>query len=141
MLDSTAGYSGLDPGDLIAEALDLLHGGRPDWWNRAACRGQGVEMFFVERGQRTDPAKALCANCTVRAECLQHAVDGDEEHGIWGGLARNARKGLPRSAPRPQAVKAPQPVYSFGSNGMHVRWHANRGVVHPDCPWCQQTAA
>lgn len=25
-----------------------------------------------------------------------------------------------------------------GEQGNHVRWHKRRGVVHPDCEWCQK---
>lgn len=24
-----------------------------------------------------------------------------------------------------------------GARGMHQRWHVNRGITNPDCPWCR----
>lgn len=36
-------------------------------------------------------AKALCATCPVRLECLEYADDNDEREGIWGGLTPTER--------------------------------------------------
>lgn len=98
VLDSTAGYSGLDPGDLIAEAVGILQGDRPAWWARAACRGQGPEQWFPERGDRPDHAKAVCARCPVRAECLDAAVANREAAGVWGGMSPGERRPRRRRA-------------------------------------------
>lgn len=44
---------------------------RPSWHALAACRGAGVDAFFVERGaQYEDRARALCETCPVHQECL-----------------------------------------------------------------------
>lgn len=59
---------------------------RPSWWADAACRGVGVDVFFPERGQSTAPAKALCAGCSVRSDCMAEASANDERWGIWAGL-------------------------------------------------------
>lgn len=34
-----------------------------------------------------DDAKAICAQCAVRAECLDYALEAKERYGCWGGLA------------------------------------------------------
>jgi hypothetical protein len=66
--------------DVHGEGLDAAHGllrsllARPAWHERAACRGVGTDVFYVERGGSTDPAKALCDGCTVWAECLAAAT-------------------------------------------------------------------
>ena len=36
-------------------------------------------------------AKALCAACPVRAECLEFALETGQVHGIWGGLTAQER--------------------------------------------------
>lgn len=36
-------------------------------------------------------AKALCATCPVRRECLEYANDNDEREGIWGGMTTTER--------------------------------------------------
>ena len=48
-----------------------------------------------EVAQRTAAkAKAICARCTVRLECLQEAMDNKIDHGIWGGLSVKERRKL-----------------------------------------------
>lgn len=36
-------------------------------------------------------AKKLCAQCPIRQECLEYAVEAKEEWGIWGGLTARER--------------------------------------------------
>jgi len=45
-----------------------------------------------ERDAREAKAKAICAECPVRAECLDYALDIREPHGIWGGLTEAERR-------------------------------------------------
>lgn len=82
----------LRPSDMPPE---LIHD-RPDWHRKAACRGVGPDVFFIEKGQSTGPAKALCDACEVRTSCAD-AGQG-EEFGVWAGMAPRARKALRRSA-------------------------------------------
>jgi len=61
---------------------------------RAACRDTGLMMLFfgpdgersAEREIRERKAKAVCAVCPIRAECLDYALRHPARHGIWGGL-------------------------------------------------------
>lgn len=72
------------------------------WQNQAACRGPQATVFFppshVERKDeklaRESRAKAICAECHVRLDCLDYAIRIREPHGIWGGLNENERKQL-----------------------------------------------
>jgi len=70
----------------------------PEWTDDAACRDlepeEADKIFFVERGGRTTAARALCADCQVREECLELAVAQGMEFGIFGGTS-------PTRAPRP----------------------------------------
>ena len=74
------------------------------WQWRAACRGETSSLFFppahFERGEekrsRERKAKAICAGCPVRIECLEYAVGIRESHGVWGGLNELERRGLIR---------------------------------------------
>lgn len=36
-------------------------------------------------------AKSLCAECPIRRDCLEYAVEAQEEWGIWGGLTSRER--------------------------------------------------
>src|ERR1700749_3912136 len=73
---------------------------RPNWgWqDAAACRGKEVVLFFGPDGERQPEreirerkAKAVCAACPVRSECLTYAVSRPEKYGTWGGLNEDER--------------------------------------------------
>jgi WhiB family transcriptional regulator, redox-sensing transcriptional regulator len=65
----------MQPGGEIPTLLRLLPP-RPSWMAEGACREphEGV-TFFPEHGESGKAAKAICAGCQGRAECLQHAVE------------------------------------------------------------------
>lgn len=63
---------------------------RPDWHADAACRGADPALWFPERGDPTEPAKAVCAGCPCSAACESYALELDTVHGIWSG--QSARK-------------------------------------------------
>jgi WhiB family transcriptional regulator, redox-sensing transcriptional regulator len=76
------------------------------WRARAACRGPETALFFPpanaerreDRDRRESRAKAICRECPVRRECLDHALQVGESHGIWGGLNETERRGLLESS-------------------------------------------
>ncbi len=82
------------------EWSDPLEGllARPEWHQRAACRGAGTDAFYPSRGQRPGPARELCARCPVIEDCAE--AGRAEEYGIWGGLSERARRAIrpPRTA-------------------------------------------
>jgi WhiB family transcriptional regulator, redox-sensing transcriptional regulator len=84
------------PAIVMLEMLDR----RPLWWARAACHGQPVEVFFPPDMRGAAPAKAICASCEVRAECLAFAMSVVETplQGIFGGTTEKERR-LLRAAP------------------------------------------
>lgn len=65
-----------------------------DWMDGAVCRQVDPELFFPEKGGTTVPAKRVCGGCDVKAECLAHAIQHGEQHGIWGGLSAHDRARL-----------------------------------------------
>ncbi|WP_158883151.1 WhiB family transcriptional regulator [Amycolatopsis anabasis] len=76
-----------------------------DWRHRAACQDEDPELFFpvsdIGPGARqVAEAKAVCARCPVRAQCLNYALDNALDHGIFGGTTERERRKLSR-APRP----------------------------------------
>ena len=80
-----------DPADVFAALDDLLAAfRRPEWHQRAACRGQGPAAWFPGQGESVVPAKAVCAGCVVRAECEAAAVE--ERHGIWDDKSERERR-------------------------------------------------
>jgi len=64
----------------------------------ALCAETDPEAFFPEKGGSARPAKAVCRDCPVRAECLQYALDHHEYWGIWGGLSYQERRRLRQEA-------------------------------------------
>lgn len=62
------------------------------WRADALCAQTDPEAFFPEKGGGTKDAKALCAQCDVREQCLKFSLENDEEHGIWGGLSTKERR-------------------------------------------------
>lgn len=66
------------------------------WKQHGNCLGVDPDLFFPERGASTREAKAVCAGCMVRAQCLEYALDNGEKFGIWGGLSERERRRLRR---------------------------------------------
>lgn len=67
-----------------------------DWHHLAACREADPNLFFPERGVDIRPAIAICQQCAVRNECLDHALTHREVHGIWGGTSERQRRVMRR---------------------------------------------
>ena len=68
---------------------------RPTWHAEAACRGAGTSAFFPTRGVNAATmtrARAVCAGCPVRAECLTHALDNPDAVGVWGATTDRERR-------------------------------------------------
>jgi WhiB family redox-sensing transcriptional regulator len=73
----------------------------PEWRERAICRGVDTETFYLQDRMRAAraraheaAAKAVCAQCPVRQECLEYAVRNNELFGVWGGLTAAERLGV-----------------------------------------------
>lgn len=83
----------------------------PSWAADSACAEADPELFYAPdnerdgalRDRRVAAAKAICATCEVRAECLVYAYDTRQSHGVWGGLDEHERRTLAtrRKDPRP----------------------------------------
>ncbi|MFE9045667.1 WhiB family transcriptional regulator [Streptomyces sp. NPDC007818] len=68
------------------------------WVSSGRCRTANAEELFVV-GAAQNRAKALCAGCPVRAECLAYALDERVEYGVWGGMTERERRALLRRRP------------------------------------------
>jgi WhiB family transcriptional regulator, redox-sensing transcriptional regulator len=69
---------------------------RADWRDHATCRSVDPELFFPVSPaglslDQTERAKAVCAVCPVRPECLQFALATRQAHGVWGGMSEQER--------------------------------------------------
>lgn len=77
--------------ELFGDGQDL------SWQERANCQGVDPELFFPERGASTKEAKAICAGCEVKAECLDFALRMGEKFGIWGEKSERERRRIRRT--------------------------------------------
>jgi WhiB family transcriptional regulator, redox-sensing transcriptional regulator len=83
--------------EVIMTALD----NRADRWSRAACTTADPDLFFPistlgPGGRQVAQAKAICARCQIRQECLAYAVDAASVQGVWGGTTETERRLLRR---------------------------------------------
>jgi WhiB family transcriptional regulator, redox-sensing transcriptional regulator len=70
------------------------------WQHKAACKGPQSAMFFPpshferkeDKERRERNAKTICAQCSVKGDCLSYAIEIREPHGIWGGLNESERR-------------------------------------------------
>ncbi len=71
------------------------------------CRRFDPELWFAERPEDVERAKALCVGCPLQAACLDTALRRGEPWGVWGGellvdghvVARKRPRGRPRKHP------------------------------------------
>lgn len=102
------------------ELDEVIEAPVPDW-STARCRdGNGTltHLFFSDDLLTIARAKAICAKCHLRAECISEALDRQEPWGVWGGeLIENGRivlhkrpRGRPPKHPRPELVVDEVPI-------------------------------
>lgn len=90
---------------MIIDAHGWQHEPTP-WAALAACKGSEPDLWFPERGQSLNSAKAVCGHCPVRHDCLDYALRWGITFGVWGGLSEGERRELGRR-PRPRKVPSP----------------------------------
>jgi len=85
---------------ILASSLAL---GNADysWRISAICRDTDPELFFPvgTTGQallQIAKAKGVCCQCPVKVECLDFAMETNQDTGIWGGLSEDERRNLRR---------------------------------------------
>jgi WhiB family redox-sensing transcriptional regulator len=64
---------------------------RPEWHQRAACRGMGSSTFFRSGRTAARLAMAFCQICPVADQCRAAALEAGEV-GVWGGTTTQQRK-------------------------------------------------
>jgi WhiB family transcriptional regulator, redox-sensing transcriptional regulator len=68
-----------------------------EWWSLAACQSADPDLFFPISGagparMQVERAKAVCAGCPVRSDCLRYALAAGPLQGVWGGLTEEERR-------------------------------------------------
>lgn len=72
-----------------------------DWRALAACRDTDPSLFFPvgTTGAALDQiaaAKSVCYACAARADCLEFALESNQDSGVWGGLSEEERRMIRR---------------------------------------------
>ena len=73
------------------------------WRSVATCRDTDPELFFPigTTGQallQIAKAKSVCCECPVNVECLEFALETNQDTGIWGGTSEEERRQIRREA-------------------------------------------
>jgi len=118
-----------------------------DWRQQANCLGTSVNLFFPARGANLDAvwAKAICAACPVRDECLNANLH--ETVGIWGGMSEEeCRKERRRRAGFAEDVPPPQPRKRIRSApmqpcGTHAAFRRHYLAGETPCGPCREANA
>lgn len=76
----------------------------PADYAKANCRGVAASLMFPDRGEDVEPAKTVCRGCTVKAACLEWALDNHEHWGVWGETSGNERKAIRKARRRAEAT-------------------------------------
>jgi WhiB family transcriptional regulator, redox-sensing transcriptional regulator len=94
------------------------------WLDMVACRCSDAGLFFgaddetqPEKEARERKAKAICAPCPVRAQCLDYALSRSIKHGIWGGLTEHERSVLRRRGRVRYRSRRPSAALPAGAYG------------------------
>jgi WhiB family redox-sensing transcriptional regulator len=74
--------------------------------------GTLTPLFFSDHVLDIARAKAICAKCALREQCLSEAIDREEPWGVWGGellsggriVANKRPGGRPPKRPRPPVI-------------------------------------
>ena len=72
------------------------------WRDSAACRNTDPNLFFPAGTtgaavEEIEAAKAICRSCVVQKECLEFALEANQDTGVWGGTTEDERRKI-RSA-------------------------------------------
>jgi len=59
---------------------------------RGNCAEKPPSVFFPSDGVGVEVAKRVCADCPVRNQCLEYALENRIDHGVWGGTSERERR-------------------------------------------------
>jgi WhiB family redox-sensing transcriptional regulator len=87
---------------ILASSLALANA-QYGWRRDAICRDTDPELFFPVGTTgialtQIDRAKHVCGECPVAQECLEFALETNQDSGIWGGTSEEERRVMRRQA-------------------------------------------
>lgn len=117
----------ITPVEVLVRAFE-----RADWMSQRSCGNVPAEWFFPTRGEDTTQAKAICAECSVRQECLDYAVRNGEKFGIWGGTSERERRNIRRQ----RGIRFSNNGRGVAECGTNAGYMRHRGRKEPSCAAC-----
>ncbi len=102
----------IEAGDIELGVIDESLDARSPVARCADGNGTMTGLFFSDHVVDISRAKAMCALCPLRLNCLADALEREEPWGVWGGelisggrIVANKRPcGRPPKHPRPEVV-------------------------------------
>lgn len=99
-LGATDKHKGNSNVSILASSL-ALGAADYDWRDDAVCRDTDPALFFPvgttgNALTQIGHAKRTCDDCIVAQECLDFALDTNQDSGIWGGLTEEERRVIRR---------------------------------------------
>jgi WhiB family redox-sensing transcriptional regulator len=67
-----------------------------EWMPRGRCRTEPPSTYFPSDGVGVEIARRICAECPVKAPCLEYALRNGIDHGVWGGTSERERRRISR---------------------------------------------
>jgi WhiB family redox-sensing transcriptional regulator len=95
---------------ILASSLALANADY-SWRHLSICRDTDPDLFFPvgTTGQallQIERAKEVCGECPVSTECLEYALETNQDSGIWGGLDEEQRRAIRRQSAARQRLLA-----------------------------------
>ena len=87
---------------ILASSLALANASY-GWRQQAICRDTDPDLFFPvgTTGQalvQIERAREVCNQCPVKRDCLEFALETNQDSGIWGGASEEERRAIRRAA-------------------------------------------
>ncbi len=94
-------YSNQEPSVSILASSLALGNADYSWRRESLCAHTDPELFFPigTTGQallQIAKAKEVCSGCTVKSQCLDFALETNQDSGIWGGTSEEERRNIRR---------------------------------------------
>jgi WhiB family redox-sensing transcriptional regulator len=67
------------------------------WVSDGLCAQTDPEAFYPEKGKSPESARGVCRRCPVQPECLEWALDSNQQYGVWGGTTAKQRQRMRRA--------------------------------------------
>lgn len=108
-----------------------------DWVTFALCAETDPELFFPSHGESNARAKGVCRLCSVRPQCLEHALTSPvAPYGIWGGTTEYERREMRQGRGMPIGRYMPESACGSAAGAKrHYRAH------EVPCAPCRRAAA